>query len=54
MSWDETGEEIPAICTDCGTLYPAIRLPSGEIRRVGNLPYCRCGSRSFEEIKPDQ
>ena len=54
MDSDQTGEEIVAICSDCDAVYPAIRLPDGEVRRVGSYPRCRCGSKSFVEIENEQ
>ncbi|AGB34004.1 hypothetical protein Natpe_4303 (plasmid) [Natrinema pellirubrum DSM 15624] len=53
MNDDWTGEEVVAICSNCEAVYPAIRFSDGEIRRMGNLPYCRCGCGSFVEIKSE-
>ncbi len=43
-------EEVSVICADCGALYPALRLPTGKLTRVSNIPFCRCGCDSFVEV----
>lgn len=46
-------EGVTIQCTQCGAIYPALRLPDGELTRDGNKSVCRCGNGSFAELNDD-
>ena len=43
-------EEVTIQCTQCGAVYPALRLAGGKLTRDCNQSVCRCGNKSFTEL----
>ena len=46
---DETQRTI-AMCEECGALYAAFEISTGEYRPIGRRDGCQCGSMEFTPV----